>query len=163
MNTPRVSSYTLVGVSEDRWEDVVWYMDSLQDLHSDIRDIEQELRGVSLGYTGYNCHRKIDDIDQQYQAYLSELENARNGLIESRPTKFSRWDGDWNSNETREGFDMCHGELLAEIERIETTMERVGQTILSKRNSANTRMVVVLSAFATIISLISLVISVTRL
>lgn len=159
MSQPRVSSYNLLSVGEDKWEDVVWYMDSLQDLHNDIQNLENELHGVSLGYSGFSCHQEVDRIDKQYQEYLLELKAARAGLLESEPTQFSRWDGDWNSNETREGFDMTRGELLKEIERIETTSERVGQIILSKRNAANTRMVVMLSLLAVILSVVSLFVS----
>lgn len=156
MSVPRVSSYSLLNVAEDRWEDVVWYMDSLQDLHDDIRTVEQEVHAVTLDTTGYHSHQRIDQIDQRYQAYRAELEAARSGIVDSQPRNFDRWDGNWNSNETREGFDKCRGELLNEIERIESTLDRVGQTILSKRNAANTRMIVVLSGLAVGISLISL-------
>lgn len=158
MSQPRVSSYNLLSVEDDRWEDVVWYMDSLQDLHDDIRGLEHKLHGIPLGYTGFECHQEVDQIDKQYQSYLLELQDARAGILESQPTQFSRWDGDWNSNETREGFDKTQGELLEEIERIETSSERVGQIILSKRNAANSRMIVMLSLLAVVLSLVSLIV-----
>jgi len=157
MSQPRISSYNLMSAREDRFEDVAWYMDKLQDLHADMRELEHDLHNVSLGFTGFGCHWKVDRIDTSYQELLSELDDARTGVVESQPKQFDRWDGDWNSNDTRDGFDRTQSDLLREIQRIETTSERVGQIILSKRNAANTRMVVLLSLLAVILSVGSLI------
>lgn len=151
MSRARISSFRRLDMSATPKGDTVGYMDALQDLHKDIRSLEQNLHEISLGYTGYNCHQRLDEIEQKYANYISELEDARDGIIESRPTDFSRWEGNWNP-ETQNEFDEYWADLLDEVERTEKTAGRIANVMLSKRNAANTRMVVSLSLIAVIVS-----------
>ena len=157
MSQSRVLSYQLLGTGPDPPGDIVAYMDSLLDLHEDFHSLERELVNVPLGYTGWRCNQKLNNIAQRHLNLLDELREARKGVVESQPTRFSRWGGKWDEA-TRSEFDDHWAKLLDRINRIEKTSERVKNTLVSRRNAAHTRMVATLSLAAVLVAVLSLLI-----
>jgi hypothetical protein len=136
---------------------IVEFMRALCELEGDLFDLEMKVAEFDIGLTGWQATQALAPLESKQNEYVQEIKTAHYACVLAQLTRLECFD---NEEHTRMTQDQAHDHrqsFLGVIYHLQELADRIGQRIDAKRNTANTRLILSVSAIAAGISTLSIV------
>ncbi|RDZ65867.1 hypothetical protein C5B90_05820 [Haloferax sp. Atlit-12N] len=132
------------------------FMVDLCKLESDLIELENRVGNLSIGLTGLEASRTLGGLEATHADFLDEIYTAREAVLTSHLSRFERYEQGDHPRDTQYAVPDYQADFLQMIHHLQDLADRVGGRIDAKRNTANSRIVLTVSATAAVISVFSL-------
>lgn len=129
------------------------YSEELLKIEECFIEIEREATEIPIGWTGIRASHKFSSLEMRHRQYVDRLSRARIAVLRETldPTHIGEF-------ESTQEFQKRAGdnEFDTYLERLNQLATRTGQRLASRRTAANTRVGLIISLSAVVISLLSI-------
>lgn len=139
-------------------EPFINYVERIFQTRWELMRLRQEITQVPLTLTGYPTHQELEEKEADFQELSQTVENIHDGMVTSNVGAVDGVKGSGPASNQLLDY-INEGTISTEVERLEQTMAQVGQQIESKKNTANSRMVLVASSLAALAAAGSLLVT----
>jgi hypothetical protein len=144
----------------------IWeFSNFLHSVEEDLVDLEEQVIQFKIGPRELFYRSELHSLESEYQELSNRALAAHRAVAdpEKLPEVEEIEDGELTEEEIQMfGRLALNGQWEGQLERIESVSERIDNRLTSKRNTANTRLGLVISVTAVLISAISLLLSNVR-
>lgn len=141
-------------------ENVKIYVKELIDIRNELYTLESEVVNQSLGISGYTLQTEITEFEQRLREIDSRIEDARLVAVEGDLQHIVDAE---NKISSKTGHEMeywiSQGTFDREIQELKVIAKQVDERIETRRSSANSRMGLVISLTALVISTAVMILS----
>lgn len=126
----------------------------------ELMELRQEITQIPLTRSGYRTQRRLGEKERDFQELSQRVQKIHEGMVVGHVEKISTLEGGSGAANAELRQYRQDGTIPDLVDRLEQTMAQVGQQLETKKNTANSRMVLVASGLAATAAFATLLVTV---
>ena len=135
------------------------FMRALLEMEDDLLELETKVSKQPIGLTGLKATSVLGELEMKQNELASEIQQAHEAVRDQNLAHLERNPEEDHHHRTRDYVNQYRGDFHEVLHRLENISARTSRRIDSKRNAANTRLVLTVSIIAVLISISSLLLT----
>lgn len=135
---------------------IVEFMRALCELEGELLDLEMQVAEQDIDLTGWNATQELSPLESKQNEYVQEIKTAHYACVRGHLTRLERFDDEEHTRATQDRAYDHRESFLRVIYHLQELADRIGRRIDAKRNTANTRLILSVSAIAAGLSMFSI-------
>ena len=136
---------------------IIEFMEELCKIEEELLELETEVSNQPIGISGWTATNELRKLEAKQNELATEIREAYNAVHELKLNLFSRNPAEEYNQRTRNSAHQYQDDFDEFLQRLEKISSRASRRIDTKRNTANTRLILTVSVLAFVISTFSLI------